>query len=664
MSRQFLKLLATVLVVFASDFTSAASCRRVDSQCVDSTPVKNVSGLNVTLEDVGGCWEYQDSYECVAETQIDYCSAISSTPGCSLIDTKCSAVAFNGDCALTHETYRCGASVAVTDNVIQLDDSHTIIYDDIDTTPCESNASNPSCQFASKVCTAGPETRVINGLEVFKDCWEWREDYNCIVSNQIDYCTPLKAAGCTELSSVCTNTAFTGSCIERSFEYVCATDFQPPPTNVVHLDTTYTLNDRFIAPDCESMENTPGCKVADEVCVVGPETRIVDGHQVYRDCWQWDKSYVCSTETPLSNCAELTNNPLCSKVDTACIESANDGGCLIYEHQYRCSESEPTSITELDCGSQSFCVGGECFDAGYAPDRDFQLAVSMKEMMREAGSYKIFQGEAGFCEEKLWGVGNCCKSKGGGQAGKNSNMVSKMGVAGAIYAGERVLELGSAYMYDALFEYSASATYAFMGEAAASALEQGLLSASMPSATLSMYGISWSSSAGLAGQGLMGANQALGASPIGGGYLYFNPYMMVVSVVTQVIMNYLECSEDEQILAMKRGQKLCYRVGSWCSNKILGSCETKKQGWCCFPSVLGRIVNEQGRAQLGKGWGSAKSPNCAGFTEDELQLLRFDEMDLSEFLSHVTANIKGSDIAAKRLEERVIQDPKSYYELK
>lgn len=77
-----------------------------------------------------------------------------------------------------------------------------------------------------------------------------------------------------------------------------------------------------------------------------------------------------------------------------------------------------------------------------------------------------------------------------------------------------------------------------------------------------------------------------------------------------------------------------------CSSSFLGSCYETKEGWCCFPSKLGRIVQEQARAQLGKSWGSAKNPDCSGFTIEELGLLRFDEMDLSEFLDDINPTDK------------------------
>jgi len=51
--------------------------------------------------------------------------------------------------------------------------------------------------------------------------------------------------------------------------------------------------------------------------------------------------------------------------------------------------------------------------------------------------------------------------------------------------------------------------------------------------------------------------------------------------------------------------------------------------------LLSRIINEQGRSQVGRGWGDAKNPQCGGFTIAELQSLRFDVMDFSEFYASI-----------------------------
>jgi len=68
----------------------------------------------------------------------------------------------------------------------------------------------------------------------------------------------------------------------------------------------------------------------------------------------------------------------------------------------------------------------------------------------------------------------------------------------------------------------------------------------------------------------------------------------------------------------------------------------KKKTYCCFGSPLARIAAEQGRIQLGFDFGTAKSPNCRGFTPEEFQKLDFSKIDFSEWLeTYVQPEIMG-----------------------
>lgn len=103
------------------------------------------------------------------------------------------------------------------------------------------------------------------------------------------------------------------------------------------------------------------------------------------------------------------------------------------------------------------------------------------------------------------------------------------------------------------------------------------------------------------------------------------------------------CSDDEVRTSLKEGARLCHYVGDWCSSciRFLGrcvSCITRTQMKCCFNSILARVINEQGRVQIGKGWGSPEGPDCSGFTVAQLQTLNFAAMDLSEFYASIAAN--------------------------
>ena len=124
-----------------------------------------------------------------------------------------------------------------------------------------------------------------------------------------------------------------------------------------------------------------------------------------------------------------------------------------------------------------------------------------------------------------------------------------------------------------------------------------------------------------------------------------------------------QCKERERILAKLRswgkldGQ--CHYVGSYCAMKVLKICVQKKKTYCCFHSVLARIVQEQGRKQLGISWGSPKSPNCRGFTPEEFQRLDFSKMDFSEWYEDIQKRIRENFGVFK---SEVPKKVKSYYE--
>ncbi len=121
------------------------------------------------------------------------------------------------------------------------------------------------------------------------------------------------------------------------------------------------------------------------------------------------------------------------------------------------------------------------------------------------------------------------------------------------------------------------------------------------------------------------------------------------------------CDAAEQDLDRKDDKGLCHNVGSYCSDKILGICVTKKEAYCCFESKLSRMLQEQGRAQLGKPWGDPKKEQCKGFTLDEFQRLDLSRMDFTEIYADFmdAAKLPNEVQAASDIQQK-IQD---YYAL-
>lgn len=101
-----------------------------------------------------------------------------------------------------------------------------------------------------------------------------------------------------------------------------------------------------------------------------------------------------------------------------------------------------------------------------------------------------------------------------------------------------------------------------------------------------------------------------------------------------------KCSADEQALGLLRDQNKCVLVGTYCHEKILGQCITKKTSYCCFGTKLSKLIHEQGRGQLGLSWGSPKEPSCRGLSIEELSRIDFSKLDLSSLYTEIRANIK------------------------
>jgi conjugal transfer mating pair stabilization protein TraN len=103
------------------------------------------------------------------------------------------------------------------------------------------------------------------------------------------------------------------------------------------------------------------------------------------------------------------------------------------------------------------------------------------------------------------------------------------------------------------------------------------------------------------------------------------------------------CNADEKELAAQQKKKACHYVGTYCSNKSLFGCLMKKMAYCCYGSVLARIVEEAGHDQLGKSWGDAKSPQCGGFSIAEFQSIDLTNVDFSDFYADKLSSLANQD---------------------
>lgn len=390
------------------------------------------------------------------------------------------------------------------------------------------------------------------------------------------------------------------------------------------------------------------CRKTGEVCTAPNQTRNINGVPVTRDCWEYTATYECRSANMVNDCQPLRDRG-CSQLGSTCVERDSLGACVMYEQSYQCPDKPETVTERTVCDQTAFCQddGAACFDTGSPPDQDFTTSVVMAEAARQAGVYgidpttvEIFKGYKESCTVKVAGgstIKSCCKSSGGGDAFTNNALLG----AGLTVAGEAAGEaaaLGSKYVYDALYQTVDSSIVNKGLDAMnswASSLGDGAFNPGF-----SMYGFTFEFSF---------AN--------GFQFTGFDPYSFASSVAIMVVMDWLACETDEQVLAMKRGQNLCVHIRTYCSKKVLRMCIEKKQEYCCFNSKLAKLINRQGRAQLGLPMNS-----CGGFTQAQLESLDFSAMDLSEFIADIVPEDPDLGGMTSRVEETVQQRVQDYYQ--
>lgn len=397
-------------------------------------------------------------------------------------------------------------------------------------------------------------------------------------------------------------------------------------------------------PNETTAPNVYKCQQDARYCVDAEPFKYFNGEKVpvkmAGGCWKYKRDYTCSTTNTEDTCQEYKGDSSCEVYSRQCINQAGVFGCTQWKVTYKCL-TKPGKTEQVEyCGDRDICIGGVCWDTGYPPDQDFAQVITDMEAGRQIGVYSpdgldIFNGKAEFCRSKRGaGLKNCCSTDGGG---KSNNAVMGEAISGAAGFAARA---GSKYVFDTLY----GDTVNWMSSGWSAAIGGNLPGGqsfldNIASPGFGMYGFS----IGGTGSFLGTAGYSLGTA--GGFPVYFNPYAFAFAIAVQVVMSAMTCDEDEAMLAMKRGAGLCTdAIDDWCTKEILGVCITRRRSYCCYNSKLAKIINVQGRAQLGMGWGDTENPSCNGFTADQLKQIDFSRIDFSEFIGEVMDSIDTSHI--------------------
>ncbi|MDO3380350.1 conjugal transfer protein TraN [Geoalkalibacter halelectricus] len=278
------------------------------------------------------------------------------------------------------------------------------------------------------------------------------------------------------------------------------------------------------------------------------------------------------------------------------------------------------------------------------------------------GEVMIFAGKSTRCRPPGMTVGyinNCCKS---GQTAMTDSTTG-MGIMQAAKAVQHIYNMSKV----AYHGYQIAQGTMFAQQVGSQVIVTNLATGNMAA----------SFAAGSpAGAGVLGSQAAAGAgtqAAVTGGLQSYagallNPTTIAVAAVAYVAMEVLfgdGCEAADLETSLLRDSKFCVELGTYCERRWTGvGCVQRARRYCCFNSMMGRIIHEQGRPQLlafgpTGGWGSANYPNCRGFTPEEFQMLDFSKIDLSEYFGHIQSNI---DANIQNAQETIQQSIQNHYE--
>lgn len=385
----------------------------------------------------------------------------------------------------------------------------------------------------------------------------------------------------------------------------------------------------------------------------------------------------------VDTCAPLRTNPSCAFVRTSCVDGARaaSGTCYVQEDVYDCgfTANIPTVNvgTAVSCPGPIRCMGGDCVDFNHESNPNFaQAAAALQGLSLMAsdgncdpasGQCALFAGNAQTCKRAVGGLVNCCEQPGGVSLGDYLRLIMAVrNVDAAMMSLDTANQMRGAWellrnpitsawgVADSAFTSAwnsvSGSTVAAASDAAAAGLmgqaQQFMLrqtvewtaSAFGPQATNMLFSVVNGSeilpavdvATGTVTQGTLQLGG--GAAVVGSVLSWAMAAYAVYQIFTVLVQIIWACERREFELAVQRQLRSCHHVGSFCASRVLGMCIERRESHCCFASPLSRILQQQMRPQLGRGWGSPRNPDCAGITVAQMSAVDWSRVDLTEWV--------------------------------
>ena len=232
------------------------------------------------------------------------------------------------------------------------------------------------------------------------------DGYSCRVTGRRDTCLQWSSSGgrpwCSEPGDPIT-------------ELTC--DEQVPGQTPYMVTTATTVTTTPDESQCSGFADNGDCTLDTEICTdADPQTRIVNGVSVTRPCWEWQRSYTCTSRETATDCSDIESQSTCRFLREECL--TDEVPCETWERIYECPLPETDSTRQYVCDGDVYCIDGSCETIERTANDEFKdAAVALHAMDEARGQFDpntltLFRGTRNTCSSKVFGVLNCCKGKG------------------------------------------------------------------------------------------------------------------------------------------------------------------------------------------------------------------------------------------------------------
>ena len=524
---------------------------------------------------------------------------------------------------------------------------------------CAGLAANSACSLASTTVTEGAGTRLMDGLEVTAQAWRQLQTYSCAASHPVDTCSGADA-GCELQSQACAQARADGTCALYAYVYSCPSHQCAAQTHSYQCtqeiaaadpyqsSTPYLISDAYDPGPCAALDSNSACQLTG-ARFDAEAIRTINGLALDEPNWTQTRDYVCQDSQAVDGCTGQVDG--CTFVSRSCLGNDPKGACSVWSNAYRC----PADDGSGGCGKSTTAYACSADVPGADPadkvTTTVTSAVWTPNPCPQAGDSLCRANGPPTCTDA-----NTTRTIGGGQVTQacwsqtTAYTCETLGAQtstckppqGCTLKASQCLDDGApagGVCINTEYDYACPSTSTTTRTASTCAAQMCV--------GAQCFGLSGASDSGQLGQAYAAAAtaQEAGASFAASRQIEIMPgtVMGCHKALTGfsnccsdagwgLDIGLASCSAGEKQLIAAQTNKACHYVGTYCSDKSLfGLCLQKTMHYCCFQGALPRIINEAGRPQIAKGWGSAKDPDCSGFTVAAFQTLDLSKVDFSDF---------------------------------